>query len=133
MFFVIFGKLSDKHRAQGCRSSSAMSLTLVLLFPLFGVIGNAANPGLAAAAARAPVIVAGSELRLPAFRHRTAHAMRQIAVRPGRRSGVSYHLAVAPALAVTVGGKPLALDAYPWADKVKRGKALQAALGPFRL
>jgi MFS family permease len=129
MFFVIFGKLSDRI-GRKMPIVIGYALTLVLLFPLFGVIGNAANPGLAAAAMRAPVIVAGPNCEYQPFATEQPTACGKL-LSDLAGVGVSYHLESAPALAVTVGGKPLALDSYPWADKVKRGKALQAALGTF--
>jgi MFS family permease len=62
VFFVIFGKLSDQI---GRKPSIVWGyfLTLLLLFPAFWVIGSAANPGLAEAAKRAPVVISR---RLPA-------------------------------------------------------------------
>ena len=102
----------------------------MLLFPLFGIVGNAANPGLAAAAARAPVIVAGPDCVYAPFATEQATQCGKL-LSDLAGVGVSYQLLTAPQLAVTVGGKPLSLGAYPWADKVRRGKALQAALATF--
>jgi len=60
VFFVLFGWLSDK---VGRKPPIVVgyALTLLLLFPIFGMMGNAANPGLSAAAARAPVVVGGKD------------------------------------------------------------------------
>jgi MFS family permease len=129
MFFVIFGKLSDRI---GRKKPIVIgyALTLVLLFPLFGIVGNAANPGLAAAAARAPVIVAGPDCAYQPFATEQPTPCGKL-LSDLAGVGVSYQLASAPALAVTVGGHPLALTTYPWADKAKRGKVLQAALANF--
>ncbi|MGF1550575.1 MAG: MFS transporter [Sphingomonadaceae bacterium] len=57
-WFVLFGKISDR---VGRKRPIVIgyALTLVLLFPLFKLIGAAANPELAEAAERAPVVVAG--------------------------------------------------------------------------
>lgn len=129
MFFVIFGKLSDRI---GRKAPIVIGyvLTLALLFPLFGMIGNAANPALVAAAARAPVIVAGPDCQYQPFATEQPTPCGKL-LSDLAATGVSYRLVSAPILVVTVGGRPLALDTYPWANKVQRGKALQKALGAF--
>lgn len=55
-WFVLFGRLSDR---VGRKKPIVIgyALTLLLLFPLFKLIGAAANPELATAAARAPVVI----------------------------------------------------------------------------
>ena len=60
IFFVLFGWLSDRIG----RKTPIMigyALTLILLFPIFTMIGKAANPLLAAAASRTPVVVGGTD------------------------------------------------------------------------
>ncbi|HMO68810.1 MAG TPA: MFS transporter, partial [Novosphingobium sp.] len=59
-FFILFGKMSDRI---GRKPSIVWGyvLTLLVLFPLFWAIGKIGNPGLAEAAARAPVVVSGPE------------------------------------------------------------------------
>lgn len=65
-FFVVAGRLSDRIG----RKKPIMwgyAATLVLLFPLFWWMGSVANPALEAAAARAPVVVTGSQCSFDPF------------------------------------------------------------------
>jgi MFS family permease len=66
VFFVAFGWLSDKI---GRKPPIVIgyALTLILLFPIFGMMGNAANPGLSTAAQRAPVVVGGADCAYSPF------------------------------------------------------------------
>lgn len=129
--FIFFGWLSDR---VGRKKPIVIgyAATLLLLFPLFHVIADAANPGLADAARRAPVVVAGPDCRFDPF------ATGGQATACGRlldhfsRRGIQYRTAEAPAAAVTIGGErvsetsPEALDAalaragYPL-EKVQPG------------
>ncbi|WP_068075805.1 MFS transporter [Novosphingobium lentum] len=125
-FFVIFGRLSDR---VGRKQPMVIGyvLTLVLLFPIFWMIGGAANPGLSEAAARAPVVVAGPQCNYnPIDPEQKTRCGKLIADLTG--AGVNYHLAAAPVLALTIGGTQVSLDTYPWADKAARGKQLQSVL-----
>jgi len=103
------------------------SLALVLLFPVFHVISNAANPGLAAASQRAPVVVAGPDCRFSIFASEQqtdcARLLSDLA-----NAGVAYSLETAPQVSLTAGGKPIPLDSYPWKDKAARGKAISTLL-----
>lgn len=65
-FFVYFGKLSDR---VGRKKPIVIgyTLSLLLLFPLFWVMGSAANPQLAEAAERAPVVIAGDNCTYDPF------------------------------------------------------------------
>jgi MFS family permease len=57
-WFVFFGRLSDK---VGRKTPIVIgyAIALVLIFPLFWMMGSAANPDLARATRRAPVVVSG--------------------------------------------------------------------------
>lgn len=101
-WFVFFGQLSDR---VGRKKPIVIgyAATLLLLFPLFWIIGAAANPGLAAAARRAPVVVSGPVCHYSPFAKHQAD-------RCGRlldyfsKKGVAYTTVRAPATVVTVGG-----------------------------
>jgi MFS family permease len=56
VWFVLFGRLSDR---VGRKKPIVIgyALTLLLLFPIFWLIGSAANPQLAAASTRAPIVI----------------------------------------------------------------------------
>jgi len=105
-WFILFGRISDR---VGRKTPIVIgyALTLVLLFPIFWAMGAAANPDLARAAKRAPVIVAGPHCDYSPF------AAKQID-ECGRlldyfsKKGVAYTKAVTPVTVVTIGGAPVA-------------------------
>lgn len=127
VFFVIFGKLSDRI-GRKLPIVAGYLLTLVLMFPVFWTIGHYANPGLAAAAERAPVVVSGPACDYNPF---DAEQKSQCGKLLGdlTGAGVVYELRAAETLSATAGGRALALDTYAWDDKPARTKQLQASLG----
>ena len=87
-WFVFFGWLSDRI---GRKKPIVFgyAATLLLLFPLFHMMGNAANPGLAEASRRAPVVVTGSDCRYSPFaKEQTTDCGRALDMLSKR--GVSY-------------------------------------------
>jgi MFS family permease len=66
VFFVLFGWLSDRI-GRKLPIVVGYAVTLILLFPIFTMMGSAANPHLAAAAARAPVVVGGQDCSYSPF------------------------------------------------------------------
>ena len=66
VWFIAAGRLSDR---VGRKKPIAWgyAATLVFLFPIFWMMGAAANPGLARAAERAPVVVRGSDCSYSPF------------------------------------------------------------------
>jgi len=118
IWFVLFGWLSDK---VGRKKLIVIGyvLTLLLLFPLFKLIGGAANPEMAQAAKEAPVVVAGRDCGYDPFAKVQAGDCGRLLDHLSRK-GVHYTTVEASTAAVTIGGAPVA-DTSP--------AGLDAALG----
>ncbi|URW75930.1 MFS transporter [Sphingomonas donggukensis] len=104
VFFIASGRLSDR---VGRKLPIVVGyiVTLVLLFPLFWLMGHAANPELARAADRAPVIVAGPECRYDPFAAKQKDACGQL-LDYFSKKGVAYKTVQAGSVAVLIGGVP---------------------------
>ena len=126
---VWVGKLSDRIGRKKPMVFGYVA-ALLLLFPLFHIIGNAANPSLAAASEKYPVVVAGADCNFSPFANEQATPCGKL-IADLAGSGVTYQLTAAPQLSLSVGGTAVALDAYPWADKAARAKQLKAWLGTY--
>ncbi|AOL94856.1 MFS transporter [Porphyrobacter sp. LM 6] len=130
--YVMVGKWSDRIGRKKPIMIGSL-LTLVLLFPLFWVMGNFANPGIAAAAERSPIVVSGQECRTDPF----AELFKRDQTDCGKvletltASGVPYTIAPGETLGLTAGGKPVAIDPAWLADGAARKAGLHAALGEF--
>ncbi|MBX7496093.1 MFS transporter [Qipengyuania sp. 6B39] len=123
-FYIMVGKWSDRVGRKKPIIIGAIA-TLVFLFPIFWGLGALSNPGLAAAAERAPVSVAGEGCTFDPFADVQATECGRV-LADLTSLGVSYDLAdpAGPAR-VSVGGTQLALDT---ADDADRKAALQGAL-----
>lgn len=106
IWFVLFGWLSDR---VGRKKPIVIgyALTLLLLFPIFQMIGNAANPGLSAAAARAPVVVSGPDCGFDPFAKVQATDCGKL-LDYFSKKGVAYKTGEAPLVGVTIGGRAIA-------------------------
>lgn len=125
-FFIVFGKWSDRV-GRKLPIIWGYGLTLLLIFPIFWTIGAYANPGLAEAARKAPVVVSGPECSYSVFSpEQTTPCAKLLADLSG--SGVAFSRSDAAELTLTVGGSPLPLSEYNWADKKARGAQLKAWL-----
>jgi len=106
-WFILFGKLSDRI---GRKPSivAGYALTLILLFPLFHLMAAAANPGMAEAARRAPVIVTGPNCSFHPF------AAGKQPTECGRildhlaSKGITYTTLKTPGVSLSVGGRAIA-------------------------
>ena len=105
-FFVLCGWLSDRiGRKQPIVIGYA--LTLVLLFPIFWVMGDAANPALVRAAKRAPVVVSGPACADNPFSPKQVAACGPLLDLLSKK-GVPYTKRRTPVTLVQVGGVPVA-------------------------
>lgn len=129
-FFIVFGALSDRI---GRKKPIVFgyAATLLLMFPAFWLMGAAANPELAAAAARNPVVVSGADCNYSPFASEQDSNCGKL-LGDMAASGITYTLQDAPTFAVTVGGAALNMSTFPWDGKAAaRTAALQAELTKF--
>lgn len=131
-FYLIVGKWSDRVGRKKPIVVGA-ALTLALLFPLFWALGSLANPGLAAAAERAPVVVSGPQCVTDPF----AELFKREQTDCGKvletltASGVPYTLVPGETLSLTAGGTPIAI-APEWLESgAARREGIHQALTAF--
>ena len=105
VWFVMFGRLSDRIGRKRLIVSGYV-LTLLLLFPLFKLIGNAANPHLMRAAEEAPIVVAGPDCSFNPFSRHQDNPCGQLLEYLSKR-GITYSLATAPTASLTIGNEPV--------------------------
>ncbi|WP_260599666.1 MFS transporter [Sphingomonas endolithica] len=105
-WFVFFGRLSDRI---GRKKPIVVgyAATLLLLFPVFWVMGSAANPGLSAAARRAPVIVSGPSCAYDPFAAQQVDQCGKL-LDYFSKKGVEYTKEHTPATVVRIGGEGVA-------------------------
>ena len=129
-WFILFGWLSDRI---GRKKPIVIgyALTLMVIFPLFHWMANTANPDLAAAMARAPVVVTGSDCSYAPFATGGQPTACGKLLDALSKKGVAYTKVAGPAgvaPAVTIGGRPVdaaspaALDAALADGGYKLGK-----------
>ncbi len=123
VFFILFGALSDRI---GRRKPiiAGYALTLILLFPLFWLMGHAANQPMAAAAERSPVVIQRDACAFDPFAERQAEFCGQMLAELNKL-GVPYSFANPPepalvmatsgpqALGLTVGDRPHVIREAP--------------------
>jgi MFS family permease len=100
-WFVFFGWLSDRIGRKRL-IVVGYALTLLLLFPLYGIIGSAANPALMQSAQTAPIVVSGPDCRFNPFEKVQGDACGRLLGHLSGR-GIPYKLREADSFGVTVG------------------------------
>lgn len=131
-FYVLVGKWSDR---VGRKLPIIMgaALSLALLFPLFWMMGSLANPALAEAVERTPIVVSGPECVTDPF----AELFKREQTDCGKvlevltASGVPYTLTPGGTLRLTAGGTPIAVDPAWLEDAAARRAGIHAALAPY--
>lgn len=106
VFFIYFGSLSDRI---GRKKPIVWgyAITLILLFPAFWVLGSAANPGLAEASKRMPVVVSGPDCSYDPFAAKQATECGKLLDHFSKK-GIAYTRGQAEAAVVSIGGTPVA-------------------------
>ncbi|MEL7197138.1 MAG: MFS transporter [Pseudomonadota bacterium] len=128
-FYIIVGKWSDRVGRKKPIIIGALA-TLALLFPLFWTMGSLANPGLAEAAERNPVIVTGEECVTDPFAELFDREQTDCGKVLGSltASGVAYTVQPGGELGVSVGGAAIVIG-NDWLNNSKaRTDGLQAAM-----
>ena len=110
LFYLLAGYVSDRIGRKP-PIVAGYAATLVLLFPIFWTIGGAANPELARAAQRAPVVVAGPDCDYAVFAAKQVGTCAQVLDHLSRK-GIAYVKRDAAATAVVIGGVPV-IDTSP--------------------
>lgn len=126
VFFVLFGAISDRI---GRKKPIVWgyALTLVLMFPLFWVIGAHANPDLTSASVNTPVVVSGPDCGYNPFRTEQTSDCGKL-LGDLTAAGVSYKLTSAPVLQLRIGNSIRSVETYRWDDKAARTAQLEGWL-----
>ena len=128
-FYLVIGKWSDKVGRKKPIVIGAL-LTLALLFPAFWGLGSLANPGIAAAAERAPVTVSGPQCVTDPFADLFGRQQTDCGkvLEVLTAAGVPYTLTEGDTLALAAGGNTIALDPAWFADGAARRDGIRAGL-----
>lgn len=130
VFYILVGKWSDKVGRKKPIIVGAIG-TLALIFPIFWSMGALANPGLAEAAERTPVVVTGEQCVTDPFAELLDREPSDCGKVLGTliASGVAYTVEPGETLGVTVGGEPVAIGDDWLIDGAARTAGLQERLG----
>ena len=131
-FYVIVGKWSDRVGRKKPIIIGAV-LTLLLLFPAFWGLGSLANPGLAEAAERTPVTVAGPQCVTDPFADLFDREQSDCGkvLETLTASGVPYTLYEGGDLQLGVGGNSVAIDPAWFESGAARSEGIRAALSQY--
>ena len=131
-FYVFVGKWSDRV-GRKLPIIIGSVLTLALLFPLFWLMGSLANPAIAEAAERAPVVVSGPACETDPF----AELFQREQTDCGKvletltAAGVPYTLTAGNAVTLSIGGNAVPVDPAWFADGAARKAGVLGALGQY--
>lgn len=128
-FYIVVGRWSDRIGRKAPIILGA-GLSLVLLFPVFWGMGQLANPGLAEAAERTPVVVTGQDCTPDPFAELFGREQSDCGklLDTLTSSGVRYELRDGGALGLSVGGEPVALADGWFADGTAMRDGVRGAL-----
>ena len=128
-FYLVVGRWSDRVGRKLPLVLGA-ALALALLFPVFWGIGALANPGLAASAKAAPVVVTGSECRTDPFAELFGGTQSDCGklLETLTAGGVPYRVAQGSQLGLSVGGQAVAIEPAWLSDAAARKQGMEAAL-----
>lgn len=131
-FYLIIGKWSDRVGRKRPIIIGALA-TLVLLFPLFWTMGGLANPGLAEAAEKNPVVVTGEQCVTDPFAELFDREQTECGKILGSltSSGVAYTIEEGNTLGISVAGEPVVIGDDWIENGAARTAGLQAALTPY--
>lgn len=131
-FYIMIGKWSDRV-GRKLPIIIGAALTLALLFPLFWMMGSLANPALAGAVERTPIVVSGPECVTDPF----AELFKREQTDCGKvlevltASGVPYTLTPGETMSLSAGGAAIAVEPVWLEDGAARRAGIQAALAPY--
>ncbi|MEO0872761.1 MAG: hypothetical protein AAFY19_12510 [Pseudomonadota bacterium] len=131
-FYVFVGKWSDAIGRKPPIIIGALG-TLVLLFPAFWGLGTLANPGLAAAAEKTPVVVSGPQCVTDPFADLFDREQTDCGkiLETLTASGVPYTLYAGEELELAAGDSAIAIDPAWFEDGAARKEGIHAALSEF--
>ncbi|MEL6414917.1 MAG: MFS transporter, partial [Pseudomonadota bacterium] len=131
-FYLIVGKWSDRVGRKKPIIVGALG-TLVLLFPAFWALGSLANPGLAEAAERTPIVVSGPECVTDPFAELADREQTDCGkiLETLTASGVPYTLEPGEELRMTVDGNEVDQEPQWFESGAARTDGIRAALSEY--
>jgi len=128
-FYLVVGRWSDRIGRKAPIILGA-GLSLILIFPVFWAMGQLANPGLAQAAERTPVVATGQNCTPDPFAELFGREQSDCGklLDTLTSSGVRYNLREGEQLGLTVGGEPVALADSWYDDGAALREGVRAAL-----
>ena len=131
-FYILIGKWSDKVGRKKPIIIGALA-TLALLFPAFWGLGSLANPGLAEAAERSPIVVSGPDCVTDPFAELFDREQTDCGKILGTltASGVTYNLTPGDELSLSAAGEAIVIDPAWFESGTVRTEGVQAALSQY--